>query len=52
MEDDLICPDCDARFYVVWSRQYEGQKPEYCPMCGGEIDYREAWQKAHPDEPK
>ena len=40
---DIRCPHCDALFYVVWSRQFEGEKPEHCPMCGGEMDYREAW---------
>ena len=43
--DDLpqvVCPVCDAHFNVIWSRTYEGEKPEYCPMCGSEFDYRKA----------
>lgn len=38
---EIICPDCEGRFSVIWSRQFEGQRPEFCPMCGVEIDYAE-----------
>lgn len=35
----VICPNCEEHFNVIWNRSYEGQAPEYCPMCGAEIDY-------------
>ncbi len=35
----ISCPECDATFCVVWNRSYEGEHPEFCPMCGAEIDY-------------
>ena len=38
---EVACPSCDARFTVIYHRTYEGEKPEYCPMCGAEIDYAE-----------
>lgn len=36
----IICPECDVRFEVIWCN--DGfSVPEYCPMCGEEIDYQE-----------
>jgi uncharacterized paraquat-inducible protein A len=41
MEDMVQCPECDARFMVVWCNDGYS-RPEYCPMCGEEMDYSEA----------
>ena len=35
------CPECERRFDVVWSNDGLGP-PEYCPMCGAEIDYSQS----------
>lgn len=48
--DDLpefICPDCDFRFSVIWSNDFErslmGKAGEsvlnYCPSCGENFNY-------------
>jgi hypothetical protein len=42
MDDEMIqCPECDVRFQVVWCND-GWSKPEYCPMCGCEMDYQKA----------
>jgi Zn ribbon nucleic-acid-binding protein len=49
-ETGVVCPICDARFYVVWWRDGYS-KPEYCPMCGVGLDYAklsELQNLAHP----
>lgn len=38
MEDMIECPECERRFSVTWLNDGLGS-PEYCPMCGAEIDY-------------
>jgi len=40
----IVCPECERRFYVVWWNDGLGA-PEYCPMCGAEMDYAEAARK-------
>lgn len=41
MEDPMvICPECDCRFTVIWCNNGI-DRPEYCPMCGAEINYEE-----------
>ena len=36
--DDMAkCPECDARFDVVFLRSHD--LPEYCPFCGCEMQY-------------
>lgn len=37
MDEFLQCPVCGRRFEVVWINDGLGP-PEYCPMCGSEID--------------
>lgn len=44
---EVICPGCDARFTVIWTRRYEGDEPEFCPMCGDEMDYEECRERAN-----
>ncbi len=41
MEDMVQCPECDARFMVVWCNDGYS-RPEYCPMCGVDRAWREA----------
>jgi len=48
-ELELTCPYCERRFYVVWSNDGLGP-PEYFPMCGGEMSYRAAAEKARGDD--
>ena len=39
--DDLVqCPDCGRWFLVVWANDGLGP-PEYCPMCGTEINFED-----------
>ena len=38
MDDLIICPECDAHFDVIWLNNEHGG-PEFCPMCGVQIDY-------------
>jgi hypothetical protein len=39
---DVVCPECDAAFYVVWNNMPETQGgPYYCPFCGEEFSYAE-----------
>jgi predicted Zn finger-like uncharacterized protein len=38
--EDITCPECDAKFYVVWNNMAETQGgPDYCPFCGETINY-------------
>ena len=48
MEDTLVCTACDLIFEVVWNNDGLGP-PEYCPMCGSEIDYQRAWRIMNDD---
>lgn len=41
MNDEIQCPACERWFTVIWINDGLGP-PEYCPMCGEEIDYEEA----------
>lgn len=37
---DVVCPECDAQFSVVWLNSLDTQGgPQFCPFCGSEIDY-------------
>ena len=36
--NNITCPGCGRDFTVVWTNDGLGP-PEYCPMCGVEIDY-------------
>ena len=49
MDDDptIQCPLCDMWFSVVWNLDPVIERPEYCPFCGGEIDYAELWREQH-----
>lgn len=44
MEDMIKCPECERWFEVVWLNDGLGP-PEYCPMCGVELDYRASAKK-------
>lgn len=48
MEDMLVCPECDRTFEVVWLNDGLGP-PEYCPMCGAEIDYLKCMEEEEDD---
>lgn len=37
------CPECDIWFEVIWQNNPSGG-PEYCPMCGTEMDYAECYK--------
>ena len=39
MGEGIVCPECDCQFTVIWNT-VEGP-PEYCPMCGCEMDYQQ-----------
>jgi hypothetical protein len=40
--DDIICPECEAQFTVIWQNSIDTQDgPQYCPFCGAEMDYTE-----------
>jgi uncharacterized paraquat-inducible protein A len=43
MEDDteILCPECDARFEVIWSYNPDILCVEFCPFCGEQL-YRES----------
>ncbi len=43
---DITCPDCETVFYVVWNRNLIYERPEYCPFCGSEIDYKALAEEA------
>lgn len=50
MDDDLpeiVCPECDAIFSVVWSRSPLIDGVEYCPFCGYE---NREWPLLHGDD--
>jgi uncharacterized Zn-finger protein len=37
---EVVCPECDARFAVIWNRSWETDGgPLYCPFCGEEFEY-------------
>ncbi len=37
-DDEVRCSDCDKQFTLIWQREYEGERVEYCPFCGAEFD--------------
>ncbi len=41
MDSDIQCPECEQWFTVIWNNNVLGG-PEYCPMCGAEMDYSKA----------
>jgi rRNA maturation endonuclease Nob1 len=48
MEDMLTCTSCGRIFEVVWNNDGLGP-PEYCPMCGAEIDYLKCMEEEEND---
>lgn len=48
MENMIVCPECKRKFYVVWVTDVFGP-PEYCPMCGVEIDYLKCMEEEEND---
>jgi hypothetical protein len=46
---EVQCPSCNCWFSVIWQRTYPEEKPEYCPMCGEEIDYAECKTRGYDD---
>lgn len=31
---EIVCPECDLHFTVIWSNDGLGPAAEYCPRCG------------------
>ena len=40
-DEDVQCSECDVIFMVVFHRNAWTTHIEYCPFCGGEIDYND-----------
>lgn len=42
----LQCPECGIWFSIMWVSNPIGG-PEYCPMCGEPMDYKQAYDDIH-----